>query len=91
MGIQDKLEGAKDKAMGKVEEMKGKAKGKAAEKEGEAKGKAAETRGQADAADSRNSGMVDKTADFINQKTDGKYEDKIDTAVDKVKKMTGQQ
>lgn len=85
MGIQDKFDAAK----GKVEELKGKTKGKAAEMEGGAKGKAAETKGQAEGADSRNEGMVDKAADFINQKTGGKYEDKLDTASDKVKKMTG--
>ena len=78
MGISDKFESAKDKAMGKAEELKGEMKGKAAETEGQAKG-----------ADAGNESMVDKAADFINRKTDGKYEDKLDTAADKVKKMTG--
>ncbi|HZE41756.1 MAG TPA: antitoxin [Stackebrandtia sp.] len=78
MGISDKFEELKDKAEGKVEKMKGKT-----------EGKMAETKGQAKGADAGNDNMVDKGADFINEKTGGKYEDKIDTAAEKIKDVTG--
>lgn len=32
---------------------------------------------------------VEKGADFINEKTDNKYEDKVDTVKDKIQGMTG--
>lgn len=78
-----------DEAAGKFEELKGKARGKMEELKGKAEGKKAENEGEAKAADKRQDDPVDKAADFINEKTDGKYNEKIAGAAEKVKKVAG--
>ncbi|HIW62739.1 MAG TPA: antitoxin [Candidatus Stackebrandtia excrementipullorum] len=104
MGISDKFEEFKGKAKGKAEELKGEMKGKKAEGAGHAKGKKAEGAGHAKGKKAEGEGKmskagnksghssnnpIDKAADFVNEKTDNKYSDKVDKIGDKAKNMTG--
>ncbi len=93
MGISDKFEEFKGKAKGKAEELKGEMKGKKAEGAGHAKGKKAEGEGKMSKAGNKSghssNNPIDKAADFVNEKTDNKYSDKVDKIGDKAKNMTG--
>ncbi|HIV57741.1 MAG TPA: antitoxin [Candidatus Stackebrandtia faecavium] len=52
-----------------------------------AKSKADELKDKADSPEGQE--KIDKAADFINEKTGGKFEDKIDKVADKAKNIKG--